>query len=188
GLCVSPATAPSTLPLTEENPLPGAATAERLRRQRSASPSHLRQLRRHEEKPLYFAVSNGDATCTEMLLKAGANPNLDPLCCLLVAVRSGHHDIVKLLLAAKADVKLLLHGAERHGVSHGAAVLPEGRGDDEAAAQQRFCDFVSVSWLDNLVGRVVSILLEYVGQVSLCSKLTKALEAQGVASHPLDAM
>lgn len=40
----------------------------------------------------------------------------------------------------------------------------------------QFCDFVSVSWLVNLVGRVVSILLEYVGQVSLCGKLTKVLE------------
>ena len=53
---------------------------------------------------LYFAVSNGDATCTEMLLKSGAKPDLDPLRCLLVAVRSGSYEIVKLLLAAKADV------------------------------------------------------------------------------------
>lgn len=40
----------------------------------------------------------------------------------------------------------------------------------------QFCDFVSVSWLVNLAGQVVSILLEYVGQVSLCGKLTKILE------------
>lgn len=40
----------------------------------------------------------------------------------------------------------------------------------------QFCNFVSVSWLVNLVGRVVSILLDYVGQVSLCGKLTKILE------------
>lgn len=54
--------------------------------------------------PLYFAVSNGDRTCTEILLKSGAQPDLDPLSCLLVAVRSGRYEIVKLLLAAKADV------------------------------------------------------------------------------------
>ncbi|XP_039987800.1 ankyrin repeat and SOCS box protein 15-like isoform X2 [Xiphias gladius] len=54
--------------------------------------------------PLYFAVSNGDTTCTEVLLRSGAEPDLDPLCCLLVAVRSGRYAIVKLLLAAKADV------------------------------------------------------------------------------------
>ncbi len=53
---------------------------------------------------LYFAVSNGDVDCTRVLLVAGAKTDLDPLCCLLVAVRSGRYEIVKLLLAAKADV------------------------------------------------------------------------------------
>lgn len=53
---------------------------------------------------LFFAVSNKDVLCTEMLLKAGADPNADPLNCLLVAVRSGNHEIVRLLLAHQADV------------------------------------------------------------------------------------
>uniref|UniRef100_A0A8C6SP20 Ankyrin repeat and SOCS box containing 15 n=1 Tax=Neogobius melanostomus TaxID=47308 RepID=A0A8C6SP20_9GOBI len=53
---------------------------------------------------LYYAVSNGDVECTRVLLAAGAKTDLDPLCCLLVAVRSGRYEIVKLLLAAKADV------------------------------------------------------------------------------------
>ncbi|XP_043083645.1 ankyrin repeat and SOCS box protein 15-like isoform X2 [Puntigrus tetrazona] len=53
---------------------------------------------------LYFAVSNGDVTCTEMLLNAGAKPDLDPLHCLLVAVRSGRYEIVRILLSSRADV------------------------------------------------------------------------------------
>lgn len=53
---------------------------------------------------LYFAVSNGDVACTKVLLTASAKTDLDPLCCLLVAVRSGRHDMVELLLLAKADV------------------------------------------------------------------------------------
>ncbi|XP_016390942.1 ankyrin repeat and SOCS box protein 15-like [Sinocyclocheilus rhinocerous] len=54
--------------------------------------------------PLYFAVCNGDVTCAEMLLKAGAKPDLDPLRCLLVAVRAGKYELVRLLLAYGADV------------------------------------------------------------------------------------
>lgn len=53
---------------------------------------------------LYCAVSNGDAECTQMLLAAGARTDLDPLCCLLVAVRSGHYDLAELLLVGGADV------------------------------------------------------------------------------------
>ncbi|XP_072291872.1 ankyrin repeat and SOCS box protein 15-like [Eucyclogobius newberryi] len=158
--------------------------------------------------PLYFAVCNGDRTCTEFLLKSGAQPDLDPLSCLLVAVRSGRYEIVKLLLAAKADVncyftavtdtvfptaliyclkdevmmRLLLNqglDAEKcFGCSHDDSWddhVEDGHDQEEKAT---FCDFVSLSWLVKLAGRVVSILVEYVGQVSLCSKLMKILENQ----------
>lgn len=40
------------------------------------------------KSPLYFAVSNGDVTCAEMLLAAGARTDLDPLRCILVAIRA----------------------------------------------------------------------------------------------------
>uniref|UniRef100_A0A8C9SPM3 Ankyrin repeat and SOCS box containing 15 n=1 Tax=Scleropages formosus TaxID=113540 RepID=A0A8C9SPM3_SCLFO len=53
---------------------------------------------------LYFAVSHGDTICTELLLNAGAKPDRDPLHCLLVAVRAGRYEIVRLLLAKRADV------------------------------------------------------------------------------------
>lgn len=53
---------------------------------------------------LYFAVCNGDVTCAEMLLEAGAKPDLDPLYCLLVAVRASHYELVRLLLAHGANV------------------------------------------------------------------------------------
>lgn len=53
---------------------------------------------------LYFAVSNNDIQSTEVLLKAGADPNKDPLNCLLVAVRAGNHEIVRLLLSYGANV------------------------------------------------------------------------------------
>ncbi|XP_030280433.1 ankyrin repeat and SOCS box protein 15 isoform X2 [Sparus aurata] len=161
--------------------------------------------------PLYFAVSNGDATCTELLLKSGAKPDLDPLRCLLVAVRSGRYEIVKLLLAAKADVncyftvvndtvfptalqyclkdevmmRLLLNNgydAERCFCCNHDDDWEDSQHQEEKVS---FCELVSVSWLLNLVGRVVSILLDYVGPVSLCSKLTKILQKHKEWPHIL---
>ncbi|XP_032360920.1 ankyrin repeat and SOCS box protein 15b isoform X1 [Etheostoma spectabile] len=54
--------------------------------------------------PLYFAVSNGDVTCAETLLAAGANPDLDPLRCILVAIRAERYELVQLLLSYGAEV------------------------------------------------------------------------------------
>ncbi|KAM7367081.1 hypothetical protein PAMP_015006 [Pampus punctatissimus] len=54
--------------------------------------------------PLYFAVSNANASCAEMLLAAGARTDLDPLRCILVAVRAERHELVQLLLSYGAEV------------------------------------------------------------------------------------
>ncbi|XP_033471045.2 ankyrin repeat and SOCS box protein 15b [Epinephelus lanceolatus] len=54
--------------------------------------------------PLFFAVSNGDLTCAEMLLAAGASTELDPLRCILVAVRAERYELVQLLLSYGAEV------------------------------------------------------------------------------------
>ncbi|XP_061570906.1 ankyrin repeat and SOCS box protein 15b isoform X2 [Cololabis saira] len=54
--------------------------------------------------PLYFAVSNNDVTCSETLLAAGANTDLDTLRCILVAIRAERYELVKLLLSYGAEV------------------------------------------------------------------------------------
>ncbi|CAJ1054928.1 ankyrin repeat and SOCS box protein 15b isoform X1 [Xyrichtys novacula] len=56
------------------------------------------------KSPLYFAVCNGDVTCAEMLLTAGARTDLDPLRCILVAVRAERYELVRLLLSYGAEV------------------------------------------------------------------------------------
>ncbi|CDQ74925.1 unnamed protein product [Oncorhynchus mykiss] len=53
--------------------------------------------------PLYFAVSNSDITCTEMLLAAGAKTDLDPLRCFLVAVRAGRYETVSVWKRREQD-------------------------------------------------------------------------------------
>lgn len=40
------------------------------------------------KSPLFFAISNGDVTSANLLLAAGARTELDPLRCILVAVRA----------------------------------------------------------------------------------------------------
>uniref|UniRef100_A0A3Q3A549 Ankyrin repeat and SOCS box containing 2b n=1 Tax=Kryptolebias marmoratus TaxID=37003 RepID=A0A3Q3A549_KRYMA len=53
---------------------------------------------------LYFAVANGSTRTTEVLLKAGASPSLDPISPLLMAARLGCVSTVSLLLERGADV------------------------------------------------------------------------------------
>ncbi|XP_069012872.1 ankyrin repeat and SOCS box protein 15b [Embiotoca jacksoni] len=56
------------------------------------------------KSPLYFAVSNGDVTCAQMLLASGARTDLDPLRCFLVALRAERYELVQLLLSYGAEV------------------------------------------------------------------------------------
>nr|XP_020515218.1 ankyrin repeat and SOCS box protein 2-like [Labrus bergylta] len=53
---------------------------------------------------LYFSVYNGNLEASEMLLEAGADPNLDVFNPLLIAVRLGWLDMATLLLKYGADV------------------------------------------------------------------------------------
>ncbi|XP_051792968.1 ankyrin repeat and SOCS box protein 2-like [Acanthochromis polyacanthus] len=52
---------------------------------------------------LYFSVYNGNLEAAEMLLEAGANPNIDIFNPLLIAVRLGWMDMAELLLSYGAN-------------------------------------------------------------------------------------
>ncbi|XP_051548854.1 ankyrin repeat and SOCS box protein 15-like [Myxocyprinus asiaticus] len=156
---------------------------------------------------LYFAVSNGDVTCTQMLLNTGAQTELDPLRCLLVAVRAGRYEIVKILLAKQADVncyftvvndtvfptalqyclkdemmmRLLLnsgYNAEKCFSCHHDSTW--GHHSEHTSEKVPFCDFISVSWLVLFSGKAVQVLLDYVSHVPICSKLKMVLKRHKV--------
>ncbi|CAK6970703.1 ankyrin repeat and SOCS box protein 15b [Scomber scombrus] len=167
------------------------------------------------KSPLYFAVSNGDMTCAEVLLAAGARTDMDPLRCILVAVRAERYELVQLLLSYGAEVncyfrvisntvfptalqyclrdqimlRLLLNSGYQadkcfqcyHGDSE--EIDPTWTDLHDQAYQIyrqpnviSFCEFVSVSWLTDLVGSVVRMLLDYVSHVSICSNLIRIVE------------
>ncbi|XP_067855915.1 ankyrin repeat and SOCS box protein 15 isoform X1 [Heptranchias perlo] len=159
---------------------------------------------------LFFAVSNNHIACTELLLKEGALPNGDPLPCLLVAVRAGNHELVRLLLRHGANVnsyfmlindthfptaimyaindemmlRLLLNNGYDvpmcfdciHPESFGR-FLPQPMIEPKSLITS-FCEFITVSWMSHLVGRVVRVLIDYVDYVSFCVKLKTLLEKQ----------
>ncbi|XP_060765178.1 ankyrin repeat and SOCS box protein 15 [Neoarius graeffei] len=153
---------------------------------------------------LYFCVSNGDVTCTQLLLRAGAKPDLDPLSCLLVAVRACRYEIVKLLLASGANVncyftvvndtlfptalqyclrdEMMMRMLLSSGYDADKCFIcchdctDWSHQSDHSHEKIPFCDFVSVSWLVQYAGRAVQVLLDYVGYVVICSKLKMVLE------------
>ncbi|XP_076985043.1 ankyrin repeat and SOCS box protein 14 [Tamandua tetradactyla] len=46
-----------------------------------------------------------------------------------------------------------------------------------------FCEVITLSWLQHLSGKVVRVMLDYVDQVQLCSKLKTVLQNQGLWSE-----
>uniref|UniRef100_UPI003AAB88F1 ankyrin repeat and SOCS box protein 2-like n=1 Tax=Centroberyx gerrardi TaxID=166262 RepID=UPI003AAB88F1 len=176
---------------------------------------------------LYFTVVNSNTEAAGMLLRAGAEPGLDPFSPLLVAVRNGCMTMVRLLVEYGADVNadaparppnppghpspappstfppiilfclknlsmlkfLLDSGCEaaacfqcEHGGSAPPAVRTGFRDDpglqpDQAAPQ--FCDIMRSPEMSCWAEPVLHVLLDYVGNVQLCCRLTELLDRDG---------
>ncbi|XP_044024706.1 ankyrin repeat and SOCS box protein 2-like [Siniperca chuatsi] len=168
---------------------------------------------------LYFSVYNGNLEASEMLLEAGADPNLDVFNPLLIAARLGWMDMAKLLLRYGADVnaqistqpssflsaillymeslpmlKLLLdNGCDAlpcfdcpYGQKPHPAVTPSRRPIEELQVSRdvqpqrsiQFCEAVSSSSFCHVTGPIISLLLDYVSHVRLCSRLLEVLESR----------
>ncbi|XP_041831431.1 ankyrin repeat and SOCS box protein 2-like isoform X2 [Melanotaenia boesemani] len=183
------------------------------------SDEHSRMYEDRRATSLYFSVYNGNLDTAEMLLEAGANPNLDTFNPLLIAVRLGWIEMAELLVRYGADVnaqistqpstfpsaillsmeslpmlKLLLdNGCNArpcfdclYGQKPHPAVAPSRRPLEELRTNTnlppehciQYCDAVSSPSLWRISGPVISLLLDYVCHVRLCSRLLEILESR----------
>ncbi|XP_072348682.1 ankyrin repeat and SOCS box protein 2 isoform X2 [Scyliorhinus torazame] len=162
---------------------------------------------------LYFAVYNNNVEATEILLKAGADPNVDLINPLLIAIRHGSIKNIQLLIDHGANInayipthptsfpatimfsmkylsllKLVMDfggdGESCFKCEYGNRPHPEQvqRRDDTQLAHKKprtvqFCEMVSTPGIYRWAGPIIDILLDYVGNVNLCSKLKEHLDS-----------
>uniref|UniRef100_A0A3Q1EC32 Ankyrin repeat and SOCS box protein 2-like n=1 Tax=Acanthochromis polyacanthus TaxID=80966 RepID=A0A3Q1EC32_9TELE len=154
---------------------------------------------------LYFSVYNGNLEAAEMLLEAGANPNIDIFNPLLIAVRLGWMDMAELLLSyganANAEIstqpsafpsaillnmeclpmlKLLLdNGCNARpcfDCPYGQKTHPPIPPSRMSSLLFQFCEAISMKSFHRISGPIISTLLDYVSHVRLCSRLLEVLE------------
>ncbi|XP_063295120.1 ankyrin repeat and SOCS box protein 2 isoform X2 [Pelobates fuscus] len=161
---------------------------------------------------LYFAVMNNNLNAAEMLLKAGAKPNVDLINPLLISIRHGCCKMIKLLLDHGANVNTYISS---HPTSFPATVMfalkylsllkfvmdhgcdgescfkcDYGNGphppievssrEDDAPKEPKivqFCEMISAPEVSRWAGPIIDVLLDYVGNVSLCSRLQEHLDS-----------
>ncbi|XP_054825844.1 ankyrin repeat and SOCS box protein 2 [Eublepharis macularius] len=164
---------------------------------------------------LYFAVANNNVYATELLLEAGANPNIDLINPLLISIRHGCLKIMKLLLDYGANInayiashpttfpatimfsmkylavlKFLMDmgcdGNSCFDCLYGCGLHPaietrRDRYNDSLEEKQphpvQFCEIVSTPEMNRWAGPIIDVLLDYVGNVQLCSRLKEHIDS-----------
>ncbi|XP_043930515.1 ankyrin repeat and SOCS box protein 2 [Protopterus annectens] len=165
--------------------------------------------------PLYFSVYNNNIYATELLLEAGANPNVDIINPLLISIRQGCLTTMKMLLDHNANIDPYI---STHPTSFPATVMfsmkclpilkflmdlgcdadscfkcTYGSGPHPAEKPRRdsdldpvqnkppkivqFCEMVSSPEINRWAGPIIDVLLDYVGNIQLCSRLKEQLDS-----------
>lgn len=165
--------------------------------------------------PLYFAVFNNNIYATELLLQAGANPNIDLINPLLISIRHGCLTTMKLLLdhGANIDAYISSHPTtfpatimfsmkylsvlkylldlgcdavscfqcQYGNCPHPALNYRRDRFNDPQLSKEptitQFCDMVSAPEISRWAGPIIDVLLDYVGNVQLCSRLKEHIDS-----------
>nr|XP_056706744.1 ankyrin repeat and SOCS box protein 2 [Euleptes europaea] len=164
---------------------------------------------------LYFAIANNNIYAAELLLEAGANPNVDLINPLLISIRHGNVKIMKLLLDYGANINayiashpttfpatimfsmkylvllkfLMDMGCDANSCfqcnygcgPHPAAEVRRDRYNDPLVKKQsnpvQFCEMVSTPEMSRWAGPIIDVLLDYVGNVQLCSQLKEHIDS-----------
>ncbi|KAH0620404.1 hypothetical protein JD844_020813 [Phrynosoma platyrhinos] len=181
---------------------------------------------------LYFAVINNNIYATELLLEAGANPNIDLINPLLISIRHGCLKTMKLLLdyGANIDAYIASHpttfpatimfsmkylsllkflmdlGCDAYSCfkcQYGCGPHPpidtrrdsvgsprcfsqaililcmdnDGLSTVEKKLRKWFCEMVSAPEINRWAGPIIDVLLDYVGNVQLCSRLKEHIDS-----------
>uniref|UniRef100_A0A3P8TEJ8 Ankyrin repeat and SOCS box containing 2a, tandem duplicate 1 n=1 Tax=Amphiprion percula TaxID=161767 RepID=A0A3P8TEJ8_AMPPE len=153
---------------------------------------------------LYFSVINNNIDAVRMLLAAGADPNLDVFRPLMVAARLGCIQTITLLVEHGADINacipthpttfpavymfsmkylsmfkyLLDHGGDAlscFDCVYGSQTHPPIK--TTRSDREGFCEMISVPSICRWAGPIIDVLLDYVGHVSLCSRLMEHLDS-----------
>ncbi|KAI5102538.1 ankyrin repeat and SOCS box-containing protein 2 [Silurus meridionalis] len=181
----------------------------------------------HRSTSLYCAVTAGNGGVVDLLLKAGANPNLDPLSPLLVALRKGCFRTISTLVKLGADVNAHVpaHPTDFPGVllyTHSMEILQylldngceaqecfrcdhtdtrqtssQSRSEDTGQRTHsimgeifpsqtvctestirnlQFCEWISS--VSHMAAPLISLLLDYVGNVRLCCRVIEQLKSK----------
>ncbi|XP_067312354.1 ankyrin repeat and SOCS box protein 2b isoform X2 [Pseudorasbora parva] len=144
---------------------------------------------------LFCAVAAGHTRAVAVLLEAGADPNIDPLSPLLLAAHQGCVESVDLLLehGARLDtsppglkasfpaVLMYTHQLDvlRCLLEHGCdaqACFTRHTHHSRSEPEIQFCAWISSSCWSRSAAAVVDLLLDGVGNVRLCSRITDLLQ------------
>uniref|UniRef100_A0A8C5P4X7 Ankyrin repeat and SOCS box protein 2 n=1 Tax=Jaculus jaculus TaxID=51337 RepID=A0A8C5P4X7_JACJA len=170
------------------------------------APERARLYEDRRSSALYFAVVNNNVYATELLLLAGADPNRDVISPLLVAIRHGCLRTMQLLLDHGADIdayvathptafpatimfamkclsllKFLMDlgcdGEPCFSCLYGNGPHPPAPPRSGRFHDEPFCEFLSAPEVSRWAGPIIDVLLDYVGNVQLCSRLKEHIDS-----------
>lgn len=147
--------------------------------------------------PLLMAVRQGCVSTVSLLLERGADVNARMAANTttfpaVVALCMNNLPLLKCLLDNGCDALscfICTHGRAPHPTSGGSPIRTGGNGlqndnmlplncSEPPERALQFCEWISTSVMCKWAGPIIDLLLEHVGHVQLCSKLTEQLDSR----------